>query len=376
MTLEKEVKVFRSVDVIGRDSINSIANNSFFTYEWFKTLETQNSFRTSPIYLTVYDEGKLVAFAPCFLDPLDTYFHYSPQARHVSPFLKKMVNFGRKLGFCQKNMLICYSPFSYRSEILIGKNFEKKHILSLLAEKIDTVCKKERALFSSFLFVSEFDELLIDNLQNFGYLKSPGVTNFYLDVRWSNFENYLESFNCERRKKIRREIRKCAENGVTIEEPDFKDLPAYFSELTSNIALKYNKTARPSYYSSLFSKLNEHAKDKIKVFVAKKENDVVGFSLFLRQGDILNACSTGFEYDALAKTDFTYYNLCYYAPIRWAIENGVKTIHYMNVGRKVRLYRGCEPENMCSFLKCHDDLLGSIINNALKPLYSYWSQPF
>jgi predicted N-acyltransferase len=260
---------------------------------------------------------------------------------------------------------------------LIGKNSEEKHILSLLAEKIDAICKKERVLFSSFLFVSEFDRLLMDNLQNFSYLKSPGLTNFCLDVRWSSFKDYLESFNCKLRKNIRREIKKCAENGVTIEEPEFRDLPAYVSELTSNVTLKYNKNARVTSYSSFFSKLSEHAKDKTKVFTAKKNNEVVGFSLFLRQGDILDSCFTGFKYDVLSNTDFIYFNVCYYAPIRWAIKEGVRKIYYRGRGEKVKLHRGCEPEKTYSFVKCHDELLGPLINTTLRALlYSYLTQRF
>jgi predicted N-acyltransferase len=284
-----------------------------------------------------------------------------------------MLIIGRRLGFCQEHVLLCYSPLSYRSEVLIGKTSEKKHILNLLAEKIDAFCKKERILFSSFLFVSEFDELLTGNLQNFGYLKSPGLTNFYLDVRWSSFNDYLESFNCKLRKNIRREIRKCAENSVAIEELEFVDLPAYVSELTSNLNLKY--TNKVTSYSSLLSKLSEHAKDKTKVFIAKKNNEVVGFSLNLRQGDILDTCFTGFKYDILTNTDFIYFNVCYYAPIRWAIEEGIKKIYYRDRGEKVKLHRGCKPENTYSFLKCHDELLGPLINNLLRtPLYSHLSQ--
>jgi predicted N-acyltransferase len=183
MTLLKEVKAFQSVDAIGRDSINSIADDAFFTYEWFKTLETQKTFGISPIYLAVYDNGNLVGVAPCFIDLLDQYFHYAPQVRYILPALKKMLIIGRRLGFCQEHVSLCYSPFSYRSKVLIRKNSEKNHILSLLAEKIDVVCRQERFLFSSFLFVSEFDKLLMDNLQNFSFLKCPGITTFYFDVQ-------------------------------------------------------------------------------------------------------------------------------------------------------------------------------------------------
>lgn len=327
MTLLKEVKVFRSVDAIGRDSINSIADDAFFTYEWFKTLETQKTFGISPIYLVVYDNGNLVGVAPCFIDLLDQYFHYAPQVRYILPALKKMLIIGRRLGFCQEHVLLCYSPFSYRSKVLIRKNSEKNHILSLLAEKIDVVCRQERFLFSSFLFVSEFDKLLMDNLQNFSYLKCPGITTFYFDVQFSSFEDYLKSFTCKERKNLRREIRKCSESGVTIEETEFRDLStSALSALSSNLTLKYNKNANISY-SSFFSKLSEHTKDKTKVFIAKKNDAIVGFSLNLRQGEIMENCFAGFKYDVLTNTDFTYFNVCYYAPIRWAIEEGLKRIY-------------------------------------------------
>jgi len=372
VTLDKEVKVFRSVDEIGRDAINSISDDAFFSFEWFKTIETQESLRMSPLYIAVYNGGQLAALAPCFIDILDQYFHYARNAFGSLSFVKKMLVFGHRLGFCQEHVLLCYSPFSYRSEVLMGSNSEKKLILSLLAEKIDDFCKKERVLFSSFLFVSQFDKLLMNNLEDFGYLKTQGLTNSYLNIRWSSFKNYLESFNSKLRKNIRREIRKCGENGVTIEESEFEDLAAYVSGLMSNIAMKYNDNAGVNFYSSFFSKLGENAKNRIKLFAAKKNHEVVGFSLFLRQGDILDSCFAGFKYDVLTNTDFVYFNVCYYAPIRWAIEKGVKTIYYRGRGEKLKLHRGCEPENSFCFVKCHDEFLGSFINYALRiPLHFY-----
>jgi len=92
----------------------------------------------------------------------------------------------------------------------------------------------------------------------------------------------------------------------------------------------------------------------------------VGFSLCLRQGDILDVWMTGFNYDVQSITDFTYFNLCYYAPIRWAIEQGVKKIYYPRGIEKVKLDRGCKPEETFSFVKCHDGGLGHLIKSVLK----------
>jgi predicted N-acyltransferase len=359
----KEVRVFCSVDEIGRDSIDSISNDGFFTYGWFKTLETQKSFNFRPLYIAVYDEGKLVAVAPCFADLEGHFFIEGPR---IIPFMKKLLSLGKRIGFCEDHVLLCYSPFCLRSKVLLEKSDERKLILRLLSKKIDEICKKQRFLFSSFLFVSEFDKLLMENLQSLGYLQSPGTTTFYLDIKWSSFEDYLKSLTYKTRKNIRREIRKCAENGVSIEKRDFEGLSAKLPVLLSNLFWKYDENAENLFNQPFFCKLEEYARDTAKVFVAEKNDEVVGFSMSLWQRDVLDVFMCGFDYDAQTKTDFTYFNLCYYAPIRWAIEKGIKKIYYRRKAEKVKLDRGCKPERTYSFIKCHNRLIGFLISKALE----------
>jgi predicted N-acyltransferase len=243
--------------------------------------------------------------------------------------------------------------------------------LRLLSNKIDKICRQHRFLFSSFLFVSEFDRLLMGSLQNMGYLRFLGTTTLYLDVKLPSFEDYLKSLKRKTRQNIRREIRKCAENGVTIEEGDLRDLSMKLSELFSALHSKY-QTSKCAFDSSFFITLSKHARNNTKVFVAEKNNKVVGFSLSVRQGNVLDVFIVGFDYEARTNTDFTYFNVCYYAPIRWAIDEGIKKIYYRFKAEKVKLDRGCKPERTCSFVKCHNAVLGSLINIAAKnPVYSY-----
>ena len=74
MTSAIDAKVFKTVDGIGREAIDSLVDDGFFTYGWFKTLETSKPINLNPFYVTAYDKGKLVAFAPCFHDVADQYF--------------------------------------------------------------------------------------------------------------------------------------------------------------------------------------------------------------------------------------------------------------------------------------------------------------
>ena len=55
MIRQEEVRVFQSVDDI-KESIDQISNDSFFTYGWFKTLESFGML-PEPLYLTAsYEE--------------------------------------------------------------------------------------------------------------------------------------------------------------------------------------------------------------------------------------------------------------------------------------------------------------------------------
>jgi hypothetical protein len=349
-----EVKVFRSIDDIGKGAIDSISDDPFFTFGWFRTLETQQTNDMSPIYLAVYNESKVVGVVPLFIELIE---------QNSNDLLSKFLNLGNRIGFCQNRVLNCYSPFCFRSKILLSHSQEEKLVLDLLSEKIDAICKEQKILISKFSCVSEFDKVLIENLQNHGYRKNLGITTFYLDVQWNSFQDYLKSLKLNVRKNVRREIRKCKENGVKIEESELEDLTIKLSELYTNLSLKYDKNAKKIFDHNFFGMLNTYAKEKTKLFIAKKNGEVVGFCLLLRQRDVLDGFMAGFNYSIQTKTDFIYFNLCYYAPIKWAIENDVKKIYYRGMAEKVKRDRLCKPEKTYRFIKYHNKLLRTLTGN-------------
>ncbi|MGD0645774.1 MAG: GNAT family N-acetyltransferase [Candidatus Bathyarchaeia archaeon] len=363
MTSAIDVRVFKTVDGIGKEAIDLLVDDGFFTYGWFKTLETSKPLNLNPLYVTAYDKGKLVAFTPCFHDVADKYFLYGP---NVVPFMKRVLNVRNQLRIGQNHVLLCYSPSCQRTKIFLGKGLNEGLLISNLSEKIDAVCKEEKILFSSFLFVSEFDKRLITRLENLGYHKFLWQSTFYLDVRWRSFEDYLKSLEHNVRNRVRREMRSCRENGVTIEEvTEFKDLSTTLSDLYFNHRLKFVKSAKrpePCFYE----RLSDYAKANAIVFIAKKKGAVVGFSLCLRKDETLDVDQCGFNYELQNKSDFTYFNLCYYTPIKWAIQKGIRKMYYRHTAEKVKIRRGCKPEMIYSFVKCHNRLVNSQIGNYIK----------
>jgi len=48
-----DTKVLKTIDSIGREALDSLVNDGFFTYGWFKTLETSKLFNLNPFYVTI-----------------------------------------------------------------------------------------------------------------------------------------------------------------------------------------------------------------------------------------------------------------------------------------------------------------------------------
>lgn len=367
MAANYELLVFNTIDKISKDQIDSISNDPFFTYGWFKTLEEQEDFKISPFYIAAYEQGKLVAFAPCFVDLLNDYFSY---CRQVVPFMKKLLKIGSRIGLWRKQVLLCYSPFCFRSKILIDENFRYQTIFALICQKINEICRKEQILFSSFLFVSDFDALLAKTLQNFDYIRFPWMDTLYLDVRWSSFETFLGSFKCKVRKDIKRQIRKFNQSRLIMEEnPNVEELAERLSVLCANVFRKYNGNKSPPYGFSFFSNLWRFAGDKIKLFTAKKDGETVAFSLDLKHKDTVDGFMFGSDYNSRTHTDFAYFNLVYYEPIKWAIQEGFRRIFYRLAAENVKLRIGCKTEKNWSFVKCHNALIASLARAYVNKKY-------
>ncbi len=366
-------RVFDKIDDIGKDSIDAISDDPFFTYGWFKTLEKQKDFLINPFYITVYDNSKLVAFAPCFLDKRDEYFLHG---LYYLPFMKEILLIGNKLRLWQKHLLICYSPCCFRSKIMIKHSHSKREILSIVNRKIAELCKKERILFSSFSFVSEHDDRILFSLKKSGYFQLPWKSTFYVDINWSNFEEYLADLKYKDRKNIRREIRKSLENGIIVgERPNLDCMSEKLADLSSKLFQKYNQGIQPLFGKSFFQSLSENARDSARLFAAEKNGKLIGFLLLMRHKDILDCFNCGFDYNFLSNTDFAYFSLVYYFPIEWAIRENISRIYYRISADNVKLRRGCSQEQIFSNLKCHNKLLNIFFTFYAKVKYKNCALP-
>lgn len=360
------IKEFRTIEDAKREQIDSLVDDGFFTYGWFKTLESTKKINLKPFYLAAFNKDKMVAFTPCFLDIDDQFFRF---ATKLGLIIKGLLKIRNKLNFGQNHVLICYSPYCYRTKIFSDKNLDKKILIKKFSEKINDICKKEKILFSSFLFISQFDKDSSTNLGINGYHKFPRRTHsYYLPINWHSFEEYLSSLKYKTRKNANREIKKLHKNNIKIDRlTEFKEFSTILSRLSSNLLSRYEEKKTNYYSASFYENLNDNfTKGNAIVFVASKNNKILGYSLFLRKGKNLDGFRCGFDYQIQEKNDYAYFNLVYYSPIKWAIQEGIKKIYYRYTNDKVKIKRGCKPEKSFAFIKSHNRYINELINNLQK----------
>ena len=78
-------------------------------------------------------------------------------------------------------------------------------------------------------------------------------------------------------------------------------------------------------------------KIKVRLFVARKNDEIIGFSLSLQHKDVLDIYMYGSDYAAQTNTFFTYFNLVYYKPIQLAIDEKIKKIYFRYLSKKVKV---------------------------------------
>ncbi|WNV87683.1 GNAT family N-acetyltransferase [Umezawaea sp. Da 62-37] len=165
-----------------------------------------------------------------------------------------------------------------------------------------------------------------------------------LDVEWTDFDGYLAGRSRGRRSTIRRERRQYLASGL---RTGVHESTAVLGERTArlqvHLAGKYGVAASVESVLEDYRDLAATLDDDVLVFTADRGGATVGVCVCLRDGDTLHIRSVGFDYSAVGG-DFVYFNLMFYEPLLWGLDNGVRRFSFGNGAYRAKRLRGCRLE--------------------------------
>ncbi|MFO1392878.1 MAG: GNAT family N-acetyltransferase [Steroidobacteraceae bacterium] len=173
-----------------------------------------------------------------------------------------------------------------------------------------------------------------------GFLARHDCRFLWRNRGYRDFDDFLDTFRAEKRKKLRRERRRVAEAGVTFDtlageaiDPGLWQVIFGFSEQT------FLRHGNPHYLTAEFLQLvSQKLPGVVMVKLARIAGEPVAAAIFFQDGTSLY----GRYWGAARHVDCLHFEACYHQGIEWCIERGLAEFDPGTQGEH-KLARGFEP---------------------------------
>ncbi len=290
-----------------------------------------------PHHLTWHQSGEVQAVMPCYLK------HHS-YGEYV--FDWSWADAMQQLGRSYFPKLVTAIPFTPVTgpRLLRAPGLQPNELVAQAMDWLHSTLP-QRGISSFHLLFAEDD--LAAPLQASGLAERQAVQFLWRNPGYGSFEDFLGLMKSAKRKQIRRERARVAEQGIEIRRFLADDLSldvlAIFLACYQDTYLK--RSGHSGYLNeAFFQSLWLHMRDRILLLVAQRGGQPLASALFLFDQSGLY----GRYWGALEPVDCLHFELCYYQGIDFAIERGLPCFNPGTQGEH-KLMRGFEPVLSRSF---------------------------
>ncbi len=355
----------KSISEIPKESWEILAkdeSNPFYKWQWLEALETSgcigNKQGWQPLHLVIWRHQFPIAIAPLYLK-------YHSFGEFI--FDQAFVKLAEELGVNYYPKLIGMSPLSPIEgyQFLYKTGEDKEELTSIIIEKIDEFAINNNILSCNFLYVDK-NWSRLDQIQ--GFTKWVNQKSLWFGQEMNSFDDYLRNFNSNQRRNIKRERKSIKDSGIEVSPINGsqvnQDIMQTMHDFYEQHCSKWGPWGSKYLSNSFFEKLaSSEFKEQIVLFSAHRGNpqNPIAMSLCFKDKDML----WGRYWGSKEEIKSLHFEVCYYSPINWAIENGIKCFD-PGAGGSHKLRRGFIAQENLSLLRWYDPRINNIIKHWLK----------
>lgn len=287
------------------------------------------------------------------LDELIGDYYDSGERERAAQLRERLLSLAQECYPCA----VCVSPFGYRAAVETRPGHADA--VQDLLEAFESMARDWGARSMAVLFVpkSGYPELA-DELTGRGFSRAAIAARCALDVRWQTFDDYLASFSSDRRRKARRELDGFSASGLSVElikgQSADDNLVSQLARLSANVQGKYGHRADAGREETVLRGLLRSLGEQLRLFVARRDGEPVSYMRGFECGRTFHAASTGEDYSALERGSYAHFKVGYYAPIEYAIGQGIHTIDWGLGAYGTKLHRGARLAPLTGFFRLGD----------------------
>ena len=345
------------------DALAKPLKTPFLEWEWLNNLETSGSATVQtgwqPCHLTVWREQQLIAAAPLYIKG-HSYGEFV--------FDHQWADLSHRLGVPYYPKMLGMTPFTpavgYR--FLIAPGEDEEEITGMMVAAIDQFCTRNQISGCNFLFVDPHWQPIIER---HGFCGWQHHSYIWTNQDFSNFSDYLGQFNSNQRRNIKRERKAVTKVGLSLQVLAGEEIPESMFPLIHRF---YSSTCDKFLWGSkyltrkFFAQLHPNYRHRVVLVAAYHEdepNQAVGLSFCIRKGENLY----GRYWGCFEEFDCLHFEACYYAPIEWAIGEGIKMFDPGAGGRHKRR-RGFPATSNYSVHRFYDHRMGKILRSYIREI--------
>lgn len=171
---------------------------------------------------------------------------------------------------------------------------------------------------------------------------APALTGFRceLPITFDSFDGYLAGLSKNRRKHVHRDLRRFTESGCRIEITALEPYVDQLAPLLGNVQRHHGVDIPDELHAGyLRGCARGELAGQAVVFQCFDGDRLIGFTLAFAHHGRLTMRVTGLDYERTEVTGAHFSLLCY-APLRYALEHGVRTIDLGTEAYRTKLLRG------------------------------------
>ncbi len=355
------VRRLSQIDNQAWDELARPLQTPFLEWGWLTALEDSGSIAPEhgwhPVHLTVHRGSKLIAAAPLYI---------KDHSEGELIFDYAWADAAYQIGVEYYPKLVGMSPATpspaYR--FLIAPGEDEQALTELMLAEIDAFCAREDLGGVHFQYIDRDWESA--PLRRAGYQRWLHQGYEWRNRGFAGFEDYLAVFNKNQRRNIRRERASVQDSGISVVSIEGPDVPAQMFDTMYRYYEEHNAQFGPWAAKFLnrrfFLELEQRYRERL-VFVAAyppgaaaRSGEPIALSFLVAKGPRL----IGRYWGTAEWHENLHFELCYYAPIEYAIETE-RHCFDPGIGSAHKLRRGFEAVQTASLHRFHDQRMQTVM---------------
>jgi uncharacterized protein len=246
----------------------------------------------------------------------------------------------QRSGLAYYPKLVTAIPFTPATGPRLGatESLDQATAYNVLLQGIKTLASKRQISSWHLLFP---EEIVATNLANQGIHRRTATQFHWFNEGFADFDDFLATFNSRKRKTLKRERKRVAEQGLVLRTLQGAEITAlqwqqfyHFYQLTYARRSGHRGYLNQAFFSEVAASLG----DRVVMVLAYLKNVPVAGALYFRSRETLY----GRYWGAVEEFDCLHFETCYYQGIEYCITNGLKKFDPGAQGEH-KIQRGFKP---------------------------------